>query len=168
MSLSVSAFAEPAVQVLTPAQQLSKLNITPDKYNETLARMGAVKSNSDRLKWLLAAGADVNHIHSFSERDAVTALTVAAASAARYDNVEHVRLLLEAGTDPNLLPPGPDSCQKSVLALALKQYTTRQETEQAEARDLIHLLHQHGATLAPADELSEQEQAMLQKLLSGQ
>ena len=84
------------------------------------------------------------------------------------DKLELARLLLEAGTDPNLLPPGPDSCQKSVLALALKQYTTRQETEQAEARDLIHLLHQHGATLAPADELSEQEQAMLQELLSGQ
>ena len=102
MSLSVSALAEPAVQVLTPAQQLALLNITPDKYNETLARMGPAKSNSDRLKWLLAAGADVNHIHSFSERDAVTALTVAAESAARYDNVEHVRLLLEAGADPNL------------------------------------------------------------------
>ena len=84
------------------------------------------------------------------------------------DKLELARLLLEAGTDPNLLPPGPDSCQKSVLALVLKQYTTRQETEQAEARDLIHLLHQHGATLAPADELSEQEQAMLQELLSGQ
>lgn len=102
MSLSVSALAEPAVQVLTPAQQLALLNITPDKYNETLARMGPVRGNRERLKWLLAAGADVNHIHSFSERDTVTALTVAAESAARYDNVEHVRLLLEAGADPNL------------------------------------------------------------------
>lgn len=101
MVLNASAFAEPGELSLTPAQQLARLNITPEKYNETLARMGPAKSNSDRLKWLLAAGADVNHIHAFSECDTVTALTVAARSAARYDNVEYVRLLLEAGADPN-------------------------------------------------------------------
>ena len=101
MVLTAFAIAEPGELCLTPAQQLARLNITPEKYNETLARMGPAKSNSDRLKWLLAAGADVNHIHAFSECDTVTALTVAARSAARYDNVEYVRLLLEAGADPN-------------------------------------------------------------------
>ena len=86
------------------------------------------------------------------------------------DKLELARLLLEAGSDPNILPPGQESCQRSVLALAVEQYTNCQETERKAARELIRLLRQHGATLTPGEKLSgnlsEQDLAELQELLT--
>ncbi len=82
------------------------------------------------------------------------------------DKLELARLLLESGSDPNMLPPGSESCQSSVLALALKQYMNCQETEREAARELIRLLRQHGATLTPGEKLSEQGRTELQVLLT--
>lgn len=86
------------------------------------------------------------------------------------DKLELARLLLEAGSDPNILPPGQERCQRSVLALAVEQYTNCQETERKAARELIRLLRQHGATLTPGEKLSgnlsEQDLAELQELLT--
>ena len=87
------------------------------------------------------------------------------------DKQELARLLLEAGTNPNLLPPpGEDSCQRSALSLALRLYMNCQQTEQAEAGALIRLLRQHDARLVPGEVLSEslteQERATLMELIS--
>ena len=87
------------------------------------------------------------------------------------DKLELARLLLEAGTNPNLLPPpGEDSCQRSALSLALRLYMNCQQTEQAEAGVLIRLLRRHDARLVPGEVLSEslteQERATLMELLS--
>ncbi len=87
------------------------------------------------------------------------------------DKLELARLLLEAGTNPNLLPPpGEDSCQRSALSLALRLYMNCQQTEQAEAGALIRLLRQHDARLVPGEvlpeSLTEQERATLMELLS--
>lgn len=87
------------------------------------------------------------------------------------DKLELARILLEAGTNPNLLPPpGEDSCQKSALLLALELYMNCPQTEQAEAGALVRLLRQHDAHLFPGEELSEslteQERTTLMELLS--
>lgn len=137
--LSMPSLAESDAQELNPALQLARRNIPPEKYNETLARLGPVQKSCERLKWLLAAGADVNHIHAFSKGDTVTALTVAAKSAARYDNVEHVRLLLEAGADPNLKACGG----RTPLHIAIESSGTKEiSTNDIE---LVELLLEAGA-----------------------
>lgn len=149
MLFSASSRAELVGQELTPAQQLARLNINPEKYNETLARMEPDKKNVERLEWLLAAGADVNHIHAFSEGDTVTALTVAARSAARYDNVEYVRLLLEAGADPNLKAYGG----RTPLHIAIESCGTKEiSTSDIE---LVELLLETGADPDAQDEAGD-------------
>ncbi len=147
LHLSLLALAPPTIccyagqaPTLTPAEQLAQKGITPDRYNATLAHVEpSGKSSRERIKLLLAAGADVNHIHTYPDGYISTPLT----SAVRYHDEEAIRLLLEAGADPNLKAGGI-----SPLLKAIEHYSP---TKSAQSLDIIRLLLAAGADVNACD-----------------
>lgn len=125
---------------LTPAEQLAQKGISPDQYNETLACVEpSGKSSLERIRLLLAAGADVNHIHTYPDGYTSTPLT----SAARYPDAEAIRLLLEVGADPNL-----KAGDISPLLKAIEFYST---TKSEQSLAIIRLLLEAGADVNAPD-----------------